>query len=66
MIDQSALLDLATRIGRLTVNRRDPEQFFVERSELAAELRRIALQQSSATVRKYSHQFTSMTHSDAT
>ena len=61
---ENPLLDLATRIGRLTVNRHDPEQFFIERSEIAAELRRIAWQQSSDPVRKYSHTFTQMTRPD--
>jgi len=33
---------LADRIERLTISRRDPEWFFAERSEIAAELRRVA------------------------
>lgn len=59
------LTALAARINRLTINRRDPEQFFIERSEIAAELRRLAGQQSSAPVRKYSQTFTQMTRPDA-
>lgn len=65
MIDQSALLDLASRIARLSPDRRDPERWHCEKSEIAAELRRLAGQQSSATVRKYSHQLTQLTCSDA-
>lgn len=34
--------ELASRVLRLMVSRRDPEQFFVERSDIAAEMRRIA------------------------
>ncbi len=37
--DAGELRDLARRIDRLTVSRRDPERFFVERDELAAALR---------------------------
>lgn len=33
---------LAFRVLRLTVSRRDPEQFFVERSDIAGEMRRLA------------------------
>jgi hypothetical protein len=36
------LADIASRVARLTVDRRDPEKFFVDRSELAAALRRLA------------------------
>lgn len=34
--------DLAARVDRLTVHRRDPERFFEERSEIAAQLRALA------------------------
>ncbi|MFV0303056.1 MAG: hypothetical protein ACK5IP_19675 [Paracoccus sp. (in: a-proteobacteria)] len=33
---------LASRVLRLMVSHRDPEQFFVERSEIAGEMRRLA------------------------
>lgn len=33
---------LASRVLRLTVSHRDPEQFFVERSDIAGEMRRLA------------------------
>lgn len=33
---------LAERVRRLSPSRRDPEQFHIEKSELAAELRRLA------------------------
>lgn len=36
------LRDLSSQVGRLSVDRRDPERFFVERSEVQAELRRLA------------------------
>jgi hypothetical protein len=36
------LEDLAERVRRLSPDRRDPEQFHIEKSELAAELRRLA------------------------
>jgi hypothetical protein len=36
------LEELASRLGRLSPSWRDPEQFAVERSELCAELRRLA------------------------
>lgn len=65
MIDQSALLDLAGRIARLSPDRRDPEKYHAEKSEIAAELRRLAGQQSAATVHKYSHQYTQLTRPDA-
>lgn len=35
------LMELARRVERLMVSHRDPERFFVERSEIAAELRKI-------------------------
>lgn len=38
----AALRELADRVNRLTVSRRDPDRFFEERSEISAELRRIA------------------------
>lgn len=34
--------DLAARVGRLTVDRRDPERFHQEKSDLVDELRRLA------------------------
>jgi len=36
------LRDLAQRADRLRPDHRDPERFFLDRSELAAELRRLA------------------------
>jgi hypothetical protein len=36
------LEELATRLGRLSPSWKDPEQFAVERSELVAQLRRLA------------------------
>jgi len=43
-MDAEALIDrldgLALRIERLTISRRDPEWFFIERSEIAYGLRR--------------------------
>jgi hypothetical protein len=63
MIAPETLADLARRVARLSINRRDPEQFFIERSELAAELRRLASQ--SVDVRKYSRPFTVMPRHDA-
>jgi hypothetical protein len=38
----AAIEALATRVSRLTISHRDPEAFFVARSDLAAELRAIA------------------------
>lgn len=38
------LAHLAHRVRRLTVDRRDPERFFEDRSEIEAELRRLALE----------------------
>lgn len=35
-------MELARRVARLTVHHRDPDRFFVERSEIAAELRKIS------------------------
>ena len=40
--DAEVLADLARRLERLRPSHRDPEAFFVERSEIAAELRRLA------------------------
>ena len=37
-----ALEDLGLRVRRLSPDRRDPERFHIEKSELAAELRRLA------------------------
>ncbi|MEE3502614.1 hypothetical protein [Acidiphilium acidophilum] len=37
-----ALADLARRVQRLAPDRRDPERYHAEKSEIAAELRRIA------------------------
>ena len=34
--------EVSARLARLTVDRRDPHRFFEERSDIAAELRRIA------------------------
>lgn len=34
--------DLAQRVERLTIDRRDPERFFLERSEIVDALRRLA------------------------
>jgi hypothetical protein len=63
MIDREILAELARRVARLSINRRDPEQFFIERSELAAELRRLA--SHSVDVRKYPLPFTVMPRHDA-
>ncbi len=38
------LRELARRLERLTVSRRDPERFFAEREELTEELRAIAIE----------------------
>ena len=40
--DAQALADLARRLERLRPSHRDPEQFHIEKSEIAAELRRLA------------------------
>jgi hypothetical protein len=37
-----ALMALSGRVSRLTPDRRDPERFHVEKSEVAGELRRLA------------------------
>jgi len=36
------LEELANRVSRLTVCRRDPERFHVDRSEIVAEMRKLA------------------------
>lgn len=38
----SPLEDLAERVSRLSPDRRDPEQFHMEKAEVAHELRRLA------------------------
>lgn len=43
MTQAQILLDLADRIRRLGPDRRDPEHYHCEKSEIAAELRRLAL-----------------------
>lgn len=40
--DGEAIADLANRVGRLTIDRHDPERFHVDRSEIVADLRRLA------------------------
>lgn len=37
-----AVADLAERVARLSVSHRDPEAFFVRKSEIAAELHEVA------------------------
>jgi hypothetical protein len=37
------LLDLANRVARLGPNRRDPEKFHADKSDLVAELHRLAM-----------------------
>jgi hypothetical protein len=41
-VDRNELALLATRVARLSIDRRDPENFFCERSEIAHALREIA------------------------
>lgn len=45
MIDAGALVDdldhIATRVDRLTVHGRDPERFFIERSDIVDDIRRL-------------------------
>jgi|GEM_PF-2403337 len=45
MIDSAAMIDeldrIAIKLDRLTVHHRDPERFFVERSDIVDELRRL-------------------------
>jgi hypothetical protein len=53
MTPAEALVDLARRVARLSPDRRDPERFFEERSDLVAELRKLAREQSSVSVCKY-------------
>lgn len=43
-----ALALLADRVGRLSPHHRDPERFHIDKSEIVAELRRLARQSSSA------------------
>lgn len=64
MTAHETLADLARRVQRLSPDRRDPEKYHCEKSEIAAELRRLAGQQSPAVIHKYSHKYTSLTHSD--
>lgn len=65
MIDPPAiLLDLATRVGNLRPDWQQPERFFEARSELAAELRRIAKQQSPRPVHQYSPDKIQLTRHD--
>jgi hypothetical protein len=40
--DRNELMIIARQIARLTISRIDPEAFFVERSDIAAALKRIA------------------------
>ncbi|HQT86803.1 hypothetical protein [Acidiphilium rubrum] len=43
MIDQrETLAELAARVQRLAPDRRDPERYYCEKSEIAAALRRLA------------------------
>jgi hypothetical protein len=42
LIDPHHLADIAYRISRLSIDRRDPEAFFINRSEIAGELRALA------------------------
>lgn len=45
MIDAGALVDdldrIAARVDRLTVHGRDPERFFIDRSDIVDDLRRV-------------------------
>jgi len=41
-VSSVTLSSLATRVARLTPSHRDPERFHVEKSEVVAELRRLA------------------------
>jgi hypothetical protein len=41
-VDPDTLARLARDVARLAPDRRDPERFHVEKSEIAAELRRLA------------------------
>ncbi|WP_287994679.1 hypothetical protein [Acidiphilium sp.] len=61
---ENPLLDLARRVGNLHPDWQRPERFYEARSEIAAELRRLAGQQSPTVIHKYSHKYTSLTHSD--
>lgn len=42
MTQHEALAALANRVQRLSPDRRDPERYHAEKSEIAAELRRLA------------------------
>jgi hypothetical protein len=42
MTDRSELAELAARVSRLRPDHRDPERWHMEKSEIAAELRRLA------------------------
>lgn len=43
LIDRgTAILDLARRVERLAPHHRDPERFHLDKSEIVAELRRLA------------------------
>jgi hypothetical protein len=43
------IASLAERVRRLTPSHRDPERFYLDRSEIAAELRRIAREMEGIT-----------------
>ncbi|WP_286705483.1 hypothetical protein [Acidiphilium sp. 37-64-53] len=42
MTERNELAELAARVARLSPDRRDPEKYHCEKSEIAAELRRLA------------------------
>jgi hypothetical protein len=46
-----ALRDLASRVDRNVPHHRDPEQFHIEKSEIASELRRLAARDARRTVK---------------
>jgi hypothetical protein len=52
MTDPETLLALADRIRRLGPDRHDPERYHVEKSEIAAELRRLAQEKKHAVASK--------------
>lgn len=55
MIDQrAALATLADRVQRLRPDHRDPERYHAEKSEIAAELRRLA-RNSDQSQKIFSH-----------
>lgn len=65
MTDQhEALADLARRVQRLTPDRRDPERYHVEKSEIAAAIRRLINWQSPKPVHQYSFERTQLTRHD--